>query len=210
MHTAGIVLAAGRSARMGRDKLVLPLADGNSLAARTLQAAVASRLDDIFVIGRTDEPPIWLQAAACVQAAAERVRYITCREADKGLAHSLQCGLRAAEAVQSDAAVILLADQPFVRSEHINTLLDRFAVNRQVDYVAAADQADQGNAKPPVLLASRFFGQLYSLAGDQGAGPLLNSSAVQGIRITMPPRIFLDADTPEDFHFIRTKEAEET
>ncbi|MFM9279624.1 nucleotidyltransferase family protein [Paenibacillus jiagnxiensis] len=207
MNAAGIVLAAGRSTRMGRNKLALPLADGSSLAVRVLQAALDSRLDAILVIGRTEQPPRWLQTAHGVQAAPEQTRYIACPDADQGLAHSLRCGIRAAEAFRSDAAVILLADQPFVRSEHINTLLERFASNRQVDYVAASDQ---GKAKPPVLLASRFFERLQSLEGDQGAGALINSASAQGIRITMPARVFLDADTPEDFNFIRKKETEET
>ncbi|MFB5758777.1 nucleotidyltransferase family protein [Paenibacillus medicaginis] len=212
MKSAGIVLAAGSSTRMGRDKLALPLADGGSLAARVVQAAAASQLDTILVIGRTERPPIWLQTAQLqtahgVQTAPERSRYIACPDADKGLAHSLRCGLQTAEALQYDAAMILLADQPFVRSEHINTLLERFASNRQVDYVAASDQ---GKAKPPVLLASSLFGRLQSLEGDQGAGALINGSSAQGIRISMHPVIFLDADTPEDFNFIRTKEAEGT
>lgn len=207
MRSAGIVLAAGRSTRMGRDKMALALADGSSLAARVLQAALGSRLDAILVIGRTEQPPIWLQTAHGVQAAAERARYIACPDADQGLAHSLRCGIRAAEAVRSDSAVILLADQPFVKSEHINTLLECFASNRQVDYVAASDQ---GNAKPPVLLSSSFFSRLQFLQGDHGAGALINSASAQGIRITMPAHVFLDADTPEDFNFIRKKEAEGT
>ncbi|MFB5265566.1 NTP transferase domain-containing protein [Paenibacillus enshidis] len=207
MKSAGIVLAAGRSTRMGCDKLALPLADGSSLAARVLQAALDSRLDAILVVGRTEQLPIWLQPTHGVKTAPERIRYIVCPDADKGLAHSLRCGIRTAEALQCDAAMILLADQPFVRSGHINTLLERFASNRQLDYVAASDQ---GKAKPPVLLASSLFSRLQSLEGDQGAGALINGSSLQGIRISIHSHVFLDADTPEDFNFIRKKEAEGT
>ncbi|MFB5676124.1 NTP transferase domain-containing protein [Paenibacillus terreus] len=207
MNAAGLVLAAGRSSRMGCDKLALPLADGSSLAARVLQAALASRLDAILVVGRTKQPPLWLQRAHDAQTAPERIRYIVCPDADKGLAHSLRCGIRAAEAVRSDAALILLGDQPFVKSEHINTLLERFASNRQADYIAASDQ---GKAKPPILLARSLFDRLQSLEGDQGAGALINSSMVQGVRISMPSHVFLDADTLEDFDFISKKEAEGT
>ncbi|MDP4098724.1 nucleotidyltransferase family protein [Paenibacillus sp. P96] len=205
MNAAGIVLAAGRSVRMGRDKLALPLQDGTSLASRVLQAAAASRLDPILVIGRSELPPSWLQMASGGSGAAERIRYIACPHADKGMAYSLKCGIQAVAALQSDAAVILLADQPLVASQHINALLEHFEANQQVDYVAASDQ---GTAKPPVLLASGFFSKLRSLEGDQGAGALINRPSSAGIGVPLPSHIFLDADTPEDLNLIMKKEAE--
>ena len=49
MNVGGIILAAGRGARMGRPKQLLPL-DGRPLLQHVIDAAVAAPLDGIVVV----------------------------------------------------------------------------------------------------------------------------------------------------------------
>ena len=72
---------------------------------------------------------------------------VACREASKGQAHSLHCGVRAAQAVGAEAVMVLLADQPFVPVELIDELLTVYQ-NEKTTVVASSYQ---GMLRPPIL-----------------------------------------------------------
>lgn len=117
---AGVILAAGQGSRMGgRTKQLLPL-DGLPLLAHAVNAAEASLLADIVVI-------LGYQAAAITQALPplQRARLVENARYAEGQSTSLQTGLAALDDTVN-AAVILLGDQPHVRAEVINAIVEAY------------------------------------------------------------------------------------
>lgn len=194
----GVYLAAGSSSRMGERKLALELTPGRPLGAFALREALASALSAVVVVVR-DESMCYLLTQELL---SDRIFPIICAESHEGMSRSLQCGVKAADQLGAEAAVVLLADQPFVRAADIDALLQAREADATLDYAALAEQ---GHPKPPILLARSMFSSVARLEGDVGARALLRDACFRGK--LLPPgdeSCFLDADTPEDWAAIVT------
>ncbi|PYE49136.1 molybdenum cofactor cytidylyltransferase [Paenibacillus barcinonensis] len=197
MQTTGIVLAAGNSSRLGRDKLLVTMPDGIALAGWTLRVALSSALDQIVCVVKPGDSLEWLPeeclrtiAGRCT--AASRLRIAVCDDHAGGMANSIRCGLRTAMECSPEGVLMLMADQPLLTAQHINDILDALTSHPQCDYAAAVDEAA---VKPPVAFRSCMFGPLLSLQGDEGARKILVNSRYRGVKIPLSRESFWDADT---------------
>jgi molybdenum cofactor cytidylyltransferase len=188
---SGVVLAAGAATRMGRPKQLLEL-DGRSLLQHVVDAALASRLDEVVVV-------LGHEAAAVRASLApdERVRTVLNPAYADGQITSLRCGL-AAVGPQADAAAVLLGDEPMLRSARINAMLAAF---HAAGARAARPVYPEAGGRPghPVLLARAVFRELDSLGGDQGARTLFEERRPGVIEVPIAGEPPPDVDTPEDF-----------
>jgi molybdenum cofactor cytidylyltransferase len=188
----GIVLAAGASERMGRPKQLLPLGD-RCLLERVLDAALASRLDEVVVVLGHGADEI----RSAIDLDGARARAVVNPDHAGGQSTSLRLGLRAADE-RSQAAAVLLGDQPGVGAELIDRLAEAFlAVDAPL--LRPVYPAAGGVPGHPVFLARRVWPKLERLSGDQGARALLVERpdwlwAVE-VAGTPPPAI----DTWEDY-----------
>ncbi|MCL6587951.1 MAG: NTP transferase domain-containing protein [Anoxybacillus sp.] len=190
MITVGIYLAAGNSTRMGADKRALSFAN-TSLGSVALQAALVSSLSTVFLIVPPTDSLDWVAPPLLRH---EKIMIIRCPSATQSF--SLRCGVREAIRHQSDAAVILLADQPFVRKETINKLIACFAQTR-TDYVAFANN---NRPFPPILFSAAVFPSLLNIQGDEGARQLIRQKHWNGTLLHVDDnRLFFDIDTPEEY-----------
>ncbi|MDN3015239.1 nucleotidyltransferase family protein [Paenibacillus sp. BSR1-1] len=189
----GIYLAAGKSTRMGRSKLNLPVYE-TWLGSLALRAALESKLEHTITVTRKGDTLKWLAPFSN----REDVSILVCDEADRGQSASLKSGVKAAAELGADGVVILLADQPFVTSALINRLVDEFSASNEYSHLS---YSQNGNSKPPVLLGRKLFPSLMELEGDQGARSLIRSEkALQGKQVELNGGIyFFDIDTFEDY-----------
>jgi molybdenum cofactor cytidylyltransferase len=181
-----LLLAAGRSTRMGSHKLLETL-DGKPLVTHAADAALAAGLPLLVVTGHR---------AAEVEAALAGRTLTTAHAADHalGLAHSLNAGLTAAPP-HWEAALILLADMPRLAP----ALLARLAATPGI-----AVPVHQGRRGNPVRWPRAHWPALLRLQGDSGARRLLETLPV--IEVEAPnDSIFLDIDTPEALAALRSK-----
>jgi molybdenum cofactor cytidylyltransferase len=188
---SGVVLAAGVSSRMGRPKQLLEVA-GRPLLQHVVDAALASRLDEVIVVlGHCAD-----EVAAALTLGG-RARAIANPEFADGQITSLRCGLAAANPA-ARAAAILLGDQPSLRSQAIDDMVAAFLA---AGVRAARPVYPDAGGRPghPVLLAREVFRELDALRGDQGARSLFSerSSGVLEVPVAGDPPP--DIDTPEDF-----------
>ncbi len=181
---AGVVLAAGTSSRMGRNKLVETVR-GKTLVRRAVDAALASRLDPVLVVTGHQADKI---AAALAQTPVCLIHNARFRD---GLSTSLQSGLGAVPG-DCDGAMILLGDMPDISPALIDRLIAAF--NPAAVCVATAGKR-RGH---PVLWAKRFFPALMALSGDKGAREILQALGAQVLEIeAMDDAPLVDIDTVE-------------
>ncbi|MFS0868961.1 nucleotidyltransferase family protein [Paenibacillus xylanilyticus] len=197
MRVTGIVLAAGRSTRLGRDKLSLAMPDGRALAAWSLQAALDSELEQVICVVKPEDSLAWipenlLNSASYSYRPEAGLRIALCTDYACGMAASLHCGIKAAMEYEMEGVMILLGDQPLLRAQDINQVSSALAANRLADYAAAADSE---GSKPPVAFRSHMAGHLRSLRGDEGARKILRNAKYTGIQVALPEFCFWDADT---------------
>ncbi len=181
---AGLLLAAGRSARFGGDKLLAPL-HGRALLTWSA-AAIAPAVDVLYVVVPPADPAriAALDGIPCVVVAhAGR---------DAGMASSIRAGI-AALPVEIEAVVIALGDQPFVAPEVVRRLGERWRAGR-VSAVVPAYRDGHGH---PVLFDRALFPRLSLLEGDGGARPLLDALGADLALLPVDDRRPVDVDTPE-------------
>ncbi|MBO9131038.1 NTP transferase domain-containing protein [Bacillus sp. 165] len=200
----GIYLAAGSSRRMGTDKLSLPL-HHKPLGCFALEAALKSQLDHIILVTKESDGLEWVSPRAFANPWRERWTHIACSESNKGQSYSLKCGLRYAEKIKADAVMILLADQPFISVESINTLICYYhQEKKKKPELQAAAASYQGVFRPPIIFSREIFPVLMQLQGDAGARQLWHQdhSVVAAMLEFNDEKIFLDIDTKEDYERI--------
>jgi molybdenum cofactor cytidylyltransferase len=186
------VLAAGTSSRLGRPKQLLDLG-GKPLLQRVLDAAVASALDEIVVVlGHAAD-----EIAQAIRSEG-RVRIALNPGYAAGQSSSLVTGLRAADR-RSEAAVILLGDQPGIHTDAIEAVLR--AWHEAGGPVVQASY--RGRPGHPTLFGRSVWPELEAATGDEGARGVLASHPDWRSLVEVggdPPD---DVDTEEDYRRIR-------
>ncbi|MCH8168185.1 MAG: molybdopterin-binding/glycosyltransferase family 2 protein [Proteobacteria bacterium] len=192
---SALVLAAGRSSRMGgRDKLLEPVA-GVPLLRHVVQALAASAVDEIVVV-LPPEPGERLAALAGTAARPE-VRIVTNPRAAEGMGTSVGAGVTGLRA-DADAVLIVLADMPEVTARDFDRLIAAFDPAEGRAIVRAVTEA--GRPGHPVLFGRRFFEPLRALEGDRGARSLIEDYPEFLVDVVLPGgAAATDLDTPEDW-----------
>jgi CTP:molybdopterin cytidylyltransferase MocA/SAM-dependent methyltransferase len=189
-RTAAVVLAAGAGSRFGSTKLLAPL-EGRPILEHVLgSVAEAGLAETVVVLGH---------AADAIEAAVtwRGERIVRNPNPEAGLASSLQTGL-AALGREIEAAVIVLGDQPLVRSEVIVALLAAEVPDGRAIVVA---RYAEGGGPNPALLLRAAWPLAGELIGDRGMGPLI------AIRPELVVEIAVaganpDIDTPADLALV--------
>jgi molybdenum cofactor cytidylyltransferase len=190
---AGVVLAAGTSSRMGQNKLLMEL-DGEPLVRRAVGRAAKAGLDPLIVVVGYE--------ADRVTRALDGLDYqpVVNAEYERGVNSSLRAGIRAAAESNASAAVIVLADMPFVTTAMFETLVERYRHGAAPLVVSDYD----GVNAPPMLYDRSLFGELATSEG-QGCGKhVVKQHRHEAESVSWPVAALTDLDAPEDFQRITT------
>jgi molybdenum cofactor cytidylyltransferase len=187
-NVAAILLAAGRSTRMGGPNKLLAEIGGRKLVRIVAEQVLASKAHDVIVV--TGHQADQIRAAL----RGLKVTFVHNPDFAEGLASSVKAGIAAAPD-HADGAVICLGDMPLISSDLIDRLIEAFAPDRGQLIVVPVSNNRRGN---PVLWSRRFFHELMTLDGDIGARHLIarHSEAVAEV-VVEGHGAFLDIDTPQ-------------
>jgi molybdenum cofactor cytidylyltransferase len=187
-NVAAIILAAGRSTRMGGPNKLLAELNGNRLVRIATEQALASKACEIVVV--TGHQAELVEKAL----AGLKVRFVRNPDFAGGLASSVKAGITAV-AANADGAVICLGDMPLISAGLIDRLIEAFAPERGNLIVVPTADGRRGN---PVLWSRRFFKELMTLDGDIGARHLIARHAEAVAEVPVEGQsAFLDIDTPQ-------------
>ncbi len=189
----GVLLAAGRSRRMGRTKQLMPWTDGG--ATRPL---VAAAFDAIAPCCRAMIVVLGHEADAIAAALAPRAFTRVNADPDAPMFESIRAGLAAARALDPTADVLLHpADHPRVAPGTLTTLLRARDPARAVMPVVADASGDRGGH--PVLIGHQLTSRLLALEAPGGLRQLWLAEPHLCIRIPVTDTgVLLDLDTPAD------------
>ncbi|MEJ9151468.1 nucleotidyltransferase family protein [Bacillus smithii] len=191
----GIILASGFSKRMGKPKLLLPY-KGKSMIRHVLDASTNSCLNGVIVVVNSDIAGLQQEVRS-----SSVNKLVLNDEAGKGMSTSLKAGVTNLPST-TDAAVVLLGDQPLVTADDINEVI-RCYVSNEAPIVQAQYQSKRGH---PVLFDHSMFPYLFHITGDEGARSVLKKFANQ-IRLARLDKPYPeDVDTPEDYEELLRKE----
>ena len=185
---AGIVLAAGRSSRMGALNKLLIVIDGKPMVRHAVDAVLAAHLAPVFVVTghQRDEVEKVLEGLP--------VTFLYNEGFAGGLSTSMKRGL-AAMAADYDGALVALGDMPLVSPAEIERLVNAFNPLEGRAIIVPTRHGKRGN---PVLWGRRFFAEMQEVGGDVGARNLIGAYPEAVAEIEMEgDGILTDIDTPQ-------------
>jgi molybdenum cofactor cytidylyltransferase len=183
-----IVLAAGRSQRMGTQKLLLPLA-GQTIIERVVDELLTAPITELIVVVSPD-------SKAIAQALSGRpVTVVINPEPNAEMLSSVRCGLRALSP-QCKAVLIAVGDQPAIDSRLLMQLIEAHR-NSGCGIVMPVCGGKRGH---PTILSSQYFPEILNSFDGVGLRglPLAHPHEVEEIEIDNPS-ILDDVDTPADY-----------
>jgi len=190
---AGVVLAAGSSTRMGRNKLFFDL-DGETLLRRVVRRAIGAGLDPVIVV---------------VGHEAERARAelaaLPCMPVDNpdhalGINRSLRAGISHVPE-RARAAVVMLADMPFVTGPMVAELVARYRDSTAPLVISAYGDVNA----PPMLYDRALFSELQQMTGEGCGRQVVRRHRHEAVAVSWPEAALQDIDVPEDYDRIKAE-----
>ncbi len=192
---AGILLAAGTSSRMGRNKMLFELG-GESVLRRAARRALAGGLSPLVVVlGHEAE-----------RARAE-LEGLDCRAVvnpgfERGITSSLHAGI---ETLPGDVAAlaVLLADMPYVTAEMISGLVGRYRKSEAPLVVSCYDGVDA----PPMIYDRSLFAELVEMSDGRCGKRVVKRHRHEAEVVERPREALTDLDVPEDYERVLARAA---
>ena len=198
----GIVLASGQSIRMGKEKLLLYW-NGASLIEHVLIKTSMVPFEEVKVVipdqNESLKKIVHLYRCSSIYNMSPQ----------KGLGHSLSLAFQSLP-LSSEAAIILLGDQPTLSAEDIRRVWCAFKrVRSKQDYcpkIIIQMKYRDGRVGHPTLFSHHFFSELRSLIGDKGGKKIICRNSRFLFLCTSGNEYPNDIDTPNDYNLLVKEE----
>lgn len=190
---AAVVLAAGKSTRMGSNKLLKPI-KGKPMIRQTVETVLQSRASPVVVVTGHD--------ASRIREALDGldVSFVSNPHYDQGLSTSLAAGV-AGLPPKVEGALMVLGDMPLVPVTTLNKLIAAFDPREARSICLPVYQGERGN---PILWGRQHFPEFQGLKGDRGAKVLLVVNSDQVVEVPVGNAgVLTDFDTPESLARLR-------
>jgi molybdenum cofactor cytidylyltransferase len=202
MGLCGVILAAGESTRMGRDKALLPwppaskTKNGGVGAAGTLLSAAieafAGYCDQVIVVAGKNEEALRLVAFGCGASLVKNPA------PERGQFSSLQTGLREVLNRGRDTAMITLVDRPPPQTTTLETLLDSFASRKRNIWAVVPEY--QGKHGHPIFIGREMMEAFLKAPATASAREIEHANQEKIAYIPVDDsRVAVNVDTPEDY-----------
>jgi molybdenum cofactor cytidylyltransferase len=194
-----IVLAAGKSSRMGRPKATLPLDGGDTFLTRIVRTLAAAAIEDVVIVVGHD-------AGAIVDAFARTdlsSTFVENPDYEQGQLSSLLAGLRVVDRPGVVAALVTLVDVPLIEVSTVRAVVARYRAS-QAPVVRPVRGSDHGH---PVLLDRTLFELLRHADPRVGAKDVIraHASAIGDVEVD-DAGAFADFDTPGEYERLRVND----
>ena len=186
MKTIAIILAAGKSSRMGKNKLLLKV-EGQTVLDRLLDAVISSKVEDIVIV-------LGNKPNAIKQLAESRnIRTVLNMEHEQGMISSFITGLKI---IDAEAAFLILGDQLGLTPVLLNSMIDYMETNQEVMIVSPEYEGKTGH---PSLFRGVLFNEILNLPKNENMKHIVIRHELTHRHVPGDIWNTMDFDTPEDF-----------
>ncbi|WP_455278451.1 nucleotidyltransferase family protein [[Eubacterium] cellulosolvens] len=194
IRISSILLAAGESKRMGKQKLLLNLGKSNIINI-TLENLLKSEIFEILIVLGYEAKKI----EDSLSAQDKRIKFVFNKNFKEGMSTSIKSGVIAASK-QSEAFLIALGDQPLISPKIINRLIEKYQ-SSGAGIVTVKHQSLRGH---PVIISKKYLQEILALNGDIGARHLLKQHLDDTESInTGSSEEFFDIDRTQDYEELK-------
>ena len=194
-----IVLAAGKSTRMGRPKATLLLEGGDTFVTRIVRTFAAAGISDVIIVVGHDAEAV-IDAFAKTDLSAT---FVENPDYEQGQLSSLLAGLRVVDRPGVVASLLTLVDVPLIGVSTVRAVVDRYLATR-APIVRPVRGAEHGH---PVLIDRSLFDALRHADPREGAKAVVRSHASASGDVPVEDAgAFADADTPIEYERLRSIE----
>lgn len=191
---AGVVLAAGSSTRMGRNKLLLAIG-GETVVRRAVREALEADLDPVVVVLGHEAEQVRAELAGLP------CRAIVNADHARGVGTSLRAGVAEAAEARAAAAVVLLADMPFVTASSIRKVVESYRESGAPLVLSRYGDVDA----PPTLYDRSLFPELLALGEGQCGRKVVRRHAHEAAVVISPVGTLRDIDVAGDYENARAE-----
>jgi len=196
LRVAAVVLAAGKSQRMGRNKLLLNLG-GRTVLDRVLSSFETSRVEAVYVVlGHRPEDLVPIVEAHSAEAVLNP-------DYEEGMTSSFKTGL---SRVSVDAAFLCLGDQVVLDPVLMDGMIDAMEAHPEALIVSPVHEGRRGH---PVLFRDTLFPEIMGLGSGDTMKDVVEGHGDRHMEVEGDVWCTLDMDTPEDYEMIRERLAAE-
>jgi molybdenum cofactor cytidylyltransferase len=189
---AVVVLAAGRSSRMGRPKQLV-MVDGESMVRNAVKVALAAQASQVVLVTGAYAEDVGGQVIDLVEATGGLLSIVHNPDWAEGQATSMHAGLKSLPD-SCGAAIFAPVDQPFMPPLLLNQLGKAWQAGARV----AAPSVEGELRGAPSLFDRSLWPELLEVQGDVGGRTVLRAHASEVQRIDVPAAWLRDLDTPDD------------
>ena len=188
-NIAVIILAAGRSARLGSPKQLLSYR-GKTLLQHSIDTALQSRASPVMVILGSGKETIETVLDQTQIFILENNNW------ESGMASSISCGINnlITIAPDSEAVILMVCDQPYVSATLLNEVINKHLESGQA-IIASSYENTLGT---PALFHKSLFSELSALEGESGAKSLIKKYSQQTGFVSFAQGS-IDIDTRENY-----------
>ncbi|MCW3990009.1 MAG: nucleotidyltransferase family protein [Candidatus Bathyarchaeota archaeon] len=196
LRVAAVVLAAGKSQRMGRNKLILRIG-GRTVLDRVLSSIEASGVEEVYVVlGHRPEDLVPIVEAHSAEAVPNP-------DYEEGMTSSFKTGL---SRVSVDAAFLCLGDQVVLDPVLMDRMIDAMEAHPEALIVSPVHEGKRGH---PVLFRDTLFPEIMGLGSGDTMKDVVEGHGDRHMEVEGDVWCTLDMDTPEDYEMIRERLAAE-
>jgi molybdenum cofactor cytidylyltransferase len=184
-----VVLAAGKSERLGRPKPLLPTGNGTPFLAAILETMTGTAVDEVRVV-------VGYEAEQVIDVGG-LVRHVIVhnREFERGMLSSVQAGIRALPS-GTTAFLVWPVDQPLVRADTVDRIIEAWK-SQHAPVVVPTYQGKRGH---PTLFSAKLSAELLRAPEDQGARAVVHAHEKNLVEVEVDdPGILTDIDTPQAY-----------
>jgi molybdenum cofactor cytidylyltransferase len=187
-----VVLAAGRSSRMGRAKATLPLDATDTFLTRIVRTFLDAGVDDVVVVVGHEADAI----VSSFSASGLPARFVVNHDYDRGQWSSLVAGLGVVDRPGVSATLMTLVDVPLVTSDTVRAVLACYR-RTHAPVVRPTSGSRHGH---PLLVDRSLFAELRAADPAEGAKPVIRAHATAAGDIAIADEgAFRDIDTEEEY-----------
>jgi molybdenum cofactor cytidylyltransferase len=188
----GLVLAAGRSSRMGRAKATLPVDGVDTFLSRIVRTFLGAGIDDVVVVLGHDADAI----AESLTTSSLPVRFALNRDYDRGQLSSIRAGLGVVDRPGVTAVLLTLVDIPLVSDSTVKSIVARFHETG----APVVRPVSAGRHGHPILLARSLFDLVRSTSEEAGLKPVVRQFASPEGDVEVDDEgAFVDIDTMDEY-----------